>query len=77
MRWNRKGKGEPMKAEYTNSQMEKLIDEFIHSARNREILKARLLDGMCFEPLAEKFGLSVQHIKNIVYKEQIRLFKHL
>lgn len=63
--------------EYTNSRMEILIDELVHSERNRKILKARLIDGLCFEPLAEKFGLSVQQVKTIVYKEQIRLFKRL
>lgn len=66
-----------MRADYTNSQMENLIDELVHSERNRQILKTRLIDGMCFEPLAEKFGLSVQQVKTIVYKEQQRLFKRL
>lgn len=63
--------------EYRNSEMSRLIDEYIHSERNRHILKRRLCDGICFEPLAEETGLSVRHIKTIVYKEQDKLFKHL
>lgn len=63
--------------EYTNSQMIALIDEHIHSARDREILKARLIDGICFEPLAEMFDLSARQVKNIVYKGQDRLFRHI
>ena len=51
-----------------------LIDEYIHSGRNRALLKRRLIDGVCFEPLAEEFGLSVRQTKNIVYKEQEKLF---
>lgn len=51
-----------------------LIDEYIHSERNRALLKRRLIDGVCFEPLAEEFGLSVRQTKNIVYKEQEKLF---
>ena len=54
--------------EYTNSQIERLIDEHIHNERNRQILKRRLIDGVCFEPLAEEFGLSVRQVKRIVYR---------
>lgn len=63
--------------EYTNSQIRQLIDEHIHSERDREILKRRLVDGICFEPLAEEFGLSVRQVKNIVYKASAILFAHL
>lgn len=63
--------------EYTNSQIRELIDEYIHSERDRAILKRRLIDGILFEPLAEEFDLSVRHVKKIVYKEQDKLFRHL
>ena len=63
--------------EYTNSQIIALIDECIHSERDRMILKRRLVDGCCYEPLAEEFDLSVRHVKNIVYKAQEKLFKHI
>ena len=59
------------------SEWEKLIDEWIFSERDRAILKRRLLDGICFEPLAEEFDLSVQQTKHIVYRLQNRLFKKL
>ena len=32
--------------EYTNSQIRALIDEYIHSERDRAILKRRLVDAM-------------------------------
>ena len=51
-----------------------LIDEYIFSDRDRAMLKRRLLAGICFEPLAEEFDMSVRQIKNIVYKAQGRLF---
>ena len=62
--------------ELSRSQWERLIDEWIFSERDRAILKRRLLDGICFEPLAEEFGLSVRQTKSIVYKAQEQLFKH-
>lgn len=46
--------------DYSNSQIERVIDEYIHSERDRKILKRRLVDGICYEPLAEEFGLSVR-----------------
>ena len=60
----------------SRSEVEHLIDEWIFSERNRKILKRRLLDGICFEPLAEEFDMSVRQIKNIVYKGQDRIFTH-
>lgn len=53
------------------------IDEWIFNERDRAVLKRRLLDGICYEPLAEEFGLSVDRIKQIVYKSEAKLFKHL
>ena len=63
--------------EYTNSQICALIDEHIHSERDRQILKRRLIDGICYEPLAEEFDMSDRQIKRIICKLQERLFKHL
>lgn len=59
------------------SEWENLIDEWIFSERDRQILKRRLLDGICFEPLAEEFDLSVQRTKDLIYKLQLKLFKHI
>lgn len=61
--------------EYSNSQIALLIDEYIHSKRDRDILKRRFIDGICYEPLADEFDMSVRQIKNIVYKSEKRLFR--
>lgn len=70
-----------MKIQYTfdlsRSEWENLIDEWVFSERDRALLKRRLLDGICYEPLAEEFDLSVQQTKSIVYRLQNRLFKKL
>ena len=63
--------------EYTNSQIRALIIEYVHSARDREILTRRLVDGMCYEMLAEEFQMSARQIKNIVYRNEAVLFKHI
>lgn len=61
----------------SRSEMSALIDEWIFSERDRKILKRRLLDGICYEPLAEEFNLSVTQIKSIVYKTQEIIFKKM
>lgn len=61
--------------EYTNSQIRELIDEHIHSERDRSILKRRFVDGIRFEPLAEEYDLSVQRVKAIVAKAKKRIFR--
>lgn len=62
---------------YKNSDMERLIDEYIHSERDRRLLKRRLIDGIYYEPLAEEFELSVRQVKNIVYRSESILFSKL
>ncbi len=50
----------------SRTELSGLIDEWIFSERNRKILKRRLIDGICFEPLAEEFDLSARQIRKIV-----------
>lgn len=59
-----------------NSVIANTIDEWIKSERDRKILKRRLIDGICYEPLAEEFKMFVRQIKNIVYKSETILFSH-
>ena len=61
----------------SRSQVSHLIDEWIFSERDRLILKRRLLDGVCYEPLAEEFDLSVRQVKNIVYRAENKLYSHI
>lgn len=63
--------------DYLNSEVEKAIDDCIHSERDRAVLKRRLIDGIFFEPLAEEFSLSVRQVKNIVYRCQEQVFAYM
>lgn len=59
------------------SQLQHIIDEWIFSERDRALMKRRLIDNICFEPLAEEFELSVRQTKTLVYKYEKKIFKHL
>lgn len=61
---------------YTNSQISALIDEYIHSERDRAILRRKLIDGLTYDELSDEFNLSPRRLKEIVYRQQERLFKH-
>lgn len=63
--------------DYSRTEITEAIDEWILNEKHRAILKRRLIDGICYEPLAEEFDMSVAQIKRIVYKTQDRLFRHL
>lgn len=65
------------KSDYSNTDMLKAIDDYIHSDRDRQILKSRLIDGLTYDELSDRYHLSARRIKTIVYKAQEGLFKRL
>ena len=58
-------------------ELQYIIDQWIFNERHRLILSDRLFNGTTYERLAEKYDLSTQQVKNIVYKAMDRLEKHL
>jgi len=64
----------------SRTQIELAIHEWIvgrNAERNRQILKRRLIDGICYEALAEEFDLSSKQIQNICYKGTKELLQHM
>jgi Mor family transcriptional regulator len=61
----------------SRSELQYLIDQWIFNERHRLILADRLFNGTTYERLAEKYDLSTQQVKTIVYKAMDRLEKHL
>ena len=63
--------------EYSNTEISRAIDDYIHSDRDRQILKSRLIDGLTYDELSDRYHLSARRVKTIVYKAQEGLFKRL
>lgn len=61
----------------SRKEWEDLIDNWVHNEVDRKMLKRRLLDGICFEPLAEEFELSVNHCQSRIKKAKAQLFKNI
>lgn len=66
-----------MLEELSCSQIEYLIDEWIKNQRNRNVVKSRLLDGLTYEKLSEKYDISVTQAKTIVRKSLEKLCMHV
>lgn len=63
--------------DYSNEQIDNVIDQWIHNIRDRRILHYKLVDGYTFEWIAEKEDMSSQRIRRIVYDSEMVLLKHL
>ena len=57
----------------SRDELQLVIDQWIFNERHRIILADRLFNGTTYERLAEKYDLSTQQVKNIVYKAMDRL----
>ena len=59
--------------ELTNSEIERRISEHIHSKRDRNIMRLRLVDGLTYERIAEIVEMSPRQIKTIVKRHMLLL----
>ena len=63
--------------DYSNSEISEIIDEYVHSERDRALLKRRLIDGVTQERLAEEFDLSVRQVQRLLYRLQDKVLRHI
>ena len=67
----------------TNEQIEQAIDSWIHSERDRIILKKCLIDGYTYQQICDylydkhNIQLSVRQMSRILPKAEAKLFKHI
>ena len=59
-----------------NSKLRAMIDEWIHSSRERDMLKDHLIDGMTYEQMAEKYDISVRWVKHLMCENMRKLSSH-
>ena len=50
----------------TNSEIAERISENIHSERNRQIMRMKLIDGLTYEKIAEIVQMSPRYIRALV-----------
>lgn len=58
-----------MKFEYlSNTELSALVDDWVKSQRDRQVMKRKLIDGITYERIAEEQELSVKQVYRIVSK---------
>ena len=57
----------------TNTELAEIISEYIHSERDRQILRMKLIDGLTYEKIAETVEMSPRYIRSLVHKLTGRL----
>ena len=71
-------RGNTMSGDLSYSQIEYLVDEWIHNGKYRAIAKRKLHNKeVTFEQLAEEFGYSVNQTKNIVKEAKQIIMTHI
>lgn len=57
----------------TNSEIDERIGEHIHSERNRQIMRMKLIDGYTYEKIAEIVQMSPRYVRSLVKRLTERL----
>lgn len=59
---------------WSNFRLREIVEEFVHSERDRAVLIRKYCDKRTIEQLAEEFDVSETTIKNIIYKHSFLIF---
>ena len=55
---------------YSTSDIDAVLDEWIHNDTYRRIIRCRMVDHMTYEQIAEAFNYSCETIKNVLYDNE-------
>ena len=62
---------------YTYSEMSEIIEENMHSQRDRLILRKCFIDGLSHEKISEEINMSNRQVSNIISKYSVMLIEYL
>ena len=60
---------------YSNFRLREIVEEFIHSERDRRILIRKYCDKRTIDQLAEEFQMSTSQIKRIITRDGETVFR--
>lgn len=60
--------------EYSNSDIERVISEFVHNKMYRDILRERLIDGDTYSDIAARHDRSERWVWTLVSKYKNKIF---
>ena len=59
---------------YSNFRLAEIVEEFVHSERDRKILIRKFCDKRTIGQLAEEFQISETAVKTVLYKQGMMVF---
>ena len=59
---------------WSNFRLREIVEEFVHSERDRAILIRKYCDKRTIEQCAQEFDVSETTIKNVIYKYSFMIF---
>lgn len=62
--------------DYTNSKLAEIVNEYVHSERDRKIFLRKFADDYTLERIAEESSLSVSQVKRIIKRHYFTVFRH-
>ena len=62
--------------DYSNHRVREVVEEFIHSARDRALILDNMVDGLSYDELAGKYSMSYEGVKHVMKKGKTALDRH-
>ena len=61
--------------QYSNFRLREIVEEYIHSERDRRILVEKFCNRKTMDQIAEKYELSVSQVKRIITRDGETVFR--
>lgn len=62
--------------DYSNIRVREVIEEYIHSSRDRALILDNLVDGIPYDELAGKYAIAYESVRDVMRKGKDALDRH-
>ena len=62
--------------DYSNARVREVIDDYIHSSRDRALILDSLVDGLSYDELAGKYQIAYESVRDVMRKGREALDRH-
>lgn len=62
--------------DYSNHRVREVVDEYIHSSRDRALILDNMVDGLSYDELAGKYQIAYESVRDVMRKGKEALDRH-
>ena len=62
--------------DYSNARVREVIEDYIHSTRDRALILDNLVDGIPYDELAGKYSIAYESVRDVMRKGKDALDRH-